>query len=200
MTYSEKPWLKSYKLGPYKLKESLQPYPKAPVFKALDDAAENYPRQTAVLFEGKEIRYRQLKTLTDKLASGLAKLGMGKGDRVCLFLPNCIEFILGDWAVMKTGAVVVPTSILRTDEGLLHEVGSSGSKAVICSETQLERALGVRDQTELEHILLTSQDGYGEPLRQMSLPKGVHALTDIVEQPSAPPETTLSASGENANA
>jgi len=182
MTYPEKPWLKSYKLGPYKLKESLQPYPKAPVFKALDNAAENYPRQTAVLFEGKEIRYRQLKTLVDKLASGLAKLGVGKGDRVCLFLPNCIEFILGDWAVMKTGAVVVPTSILRTEEGLLHEVGSSGSKAVICSETQLERALGVRDQTELEHILLTSQDGYGEPLRQMSLPKGVHALTDIVEQ------------------
>ena len=52
MRYSEKPWLKSYKLGPYKLKESLHPYPKVPVFKALDDAAENFPRQTAVLKTG----------------------------------------------------------------------------------------------------------------------------------------------------
>jgi len=192
MTYSEKPWLKSYKLGPYKLKESLQPYPKEPVFKALEDAAENFPRQTAVLFEGKEIRYRQLKTLADKLTSGLTKLGVGKGDRVCLFLPNCIEFILGDWAVMKTGAAVVPTSILRTDEGLQHEVGSSGSKAIVCSETHLEMVLGVRDQTDLEHILLTSQDGYGEPLRQTSLPKGVHALTNILEQgDEAPPQVEI---------
>jgi len=182
MTYLEKPWLKSYKLGPYKLRESLEPYPKVPVFKALDDAAENYPSQTAILFEGVEIRYRQLKKLVDKLASGLSKLGVEKSDRVCLFLPNCIEFILSDWAVVKSGATVVPTSILRTDEGLIHEAGSSNSRAIICSETQLERVLAVRDQTDLEYILLTSQDGYGESLKWGSLPKGVHALTEILDQ------------------
>ena len=160
MVYSEKPWLKSYKLGPYRLKESLKPYPKEPVYKALDNAAENYPGQTAILFEGREIKYRQLKILVEKLASGLASLGVEKGDRVCLFLPNCTEFILSDWAVMKTGGVVVPTSILRTDDGLIHEAGSSSSRVIICSETQLERVLGVRDQTHLEHILLTSR-GHG---------------------------------------
>ncbi len=181
MTYLEKPWLKSYKLGPYKLKESLEPYPKVPVFKALDDASEKYPGQTAILFRGKEIRYRQLKTLTDKLASGLADLGVKKGDRVCLFLPNCIEFILSDWAVMKTGAAVVPISILRTDEGLIHEVSSPSSKLIICSELHLERVLKIRDRTDLEHIVLTSQDGYGESLRLSSLPNGVQALMDIIE-------------------
>lgn len=192
MTYLEKPWLKSYKLGPYKLKHSLEPYPQEPVYKALDDAAEKYPGQTAILFDGRAIKYRQLKILADKLAAGLAKLGVKKGDRVCLFLPNCIEFILSDWAVLKTGATVVPTSILRSDEGLCHEAGTSSSRAIICSETQLERILGIRDQTELEHILLTSQDGYGEPLRQTSLPKGVHALTDILEQgENAPPQVTI---------
>ena len=50
MSYLDKPWLKSYKLGPYKLEESLAPYPEVPVFKALDDAAEKYPGQTAILF------------------------------------------------------------------------------------------------------------------------------------------------------
>jgi len=192
MTYSEKPWLKSYKLGPYKLKESLAPYPKEPVFKALDDAAQNYPGQTAVLFEGKKIKYHQLKNLVDKLAAGLTNLGVKKGDRVCLFLPNCIEFIISDWAVMKTGAVVVPTSILRTEDGLRHEVGSSGSRVIICSEMQLDRVLGIRNETELEHILLTSQDGYMEPLRGSSLPKNVHALTDILEQGAdGPPQVDI---------
>jgi len=182
MTYLEKPWLKSYKLGPYKLKESLEPYPKVPVFKALDDAAEKHPGQTAILFEGVEIRYRQLKKMVDKLASGLSNLGVEKGDRICLFLPNCIEFILSDWAVMKCGATVVPTSILRTDEGLVHEAGSSNSRVIICSETELDRVLAVRDQTDLEYILLTSQDGFGESLKRRLLPKGVHALADILEQ------------------
>jgi long-chain acyl-CoA synthetase len=192
MTYLEKPWLKSYKLGPYKLKQSLKPYPSEPLYKVLDNAAGNYPSQTAVLFEGVEIRYRQLKSLVDKLASGLVDLGVEKGDRVCLFLPNCIEFILADWAVMKTGAVIVPTSILRTDDGLVHEVGSSDSRVIICSETQLERVLGIREQTSLEHILLTSQDGYGKPLRTGSLPKDVHAFTDILEKGvDAPPQVEI---------
>ena len=182
MTYIEKPWLKSYKLGPYKLKESLEPYPKEPVYKALDDAAEVFPRQTAIQFGKWEIKYNQLKDLVDKFAVGLTKLGVEKGDRVCLFLPNCIEFIICDWAVMKTGAVVVPTSILRTDEGLIHEVGSSGSQVIVCSESVLERVLGIREKTDLEHILLTSQDGYGQPLRNRSLPRDVHALSDILEK------------------
>jgi long-chain acyl-CoA synthetase len=192
MNYSEKPWLKSYKLGPYRLKGSLTPYPKEPVFQALDAAAEKYPRQTAILFEGQEIKYHQLKTLVNKLASGLSNLGVKKGDRVCLFLPNCIEFIISDWAVMKCGGVVVPTSTLRTDEGLIHEVGSSGSKVIVCSETQLERILGIQDQTDLEHLLLTSGDGHGESLQTGSLPKGVHAFSDILEGgDTTPPQVAI---------
>jgi len=192
MTYSNKPWLKSYKLGPYKLKESLEPYPEEPVFKALDDASKYYPTQTAILFDGHEIKYREMKSLVDRLASGLSKLGIRKGDRVCLFLPNCIEFILSDWAVIKTGAAVVPTSILCTDEGLQHELRSSNSRAIVCSETQLDRIMGIRDQLDLEYILVTSQAGYGEPLAQSSLPKGVYALSSILEGGEKnPPAVTI---------
>ena len=125
MTYLDKPWLKSYKLGPYKLEETLAPYPHEPVFKALDDAAEKYPGQTAILFMERSINYRQLKTRVDRLSAALAGLGVVRGDRVCVFLPNCVEFILSDWAILKAGAAIVPTSALRTDEGLVHEAGSS---------------------------------------------------------------------------
>lgn len=181
MNYSDKPWLKSYKLGPYKLKESLEPYTPAPVYKALEDAANHYPGQDAILFGDITIKYRQLKKLTDDLAAGLARLGIEKGDRVCLFLSNCIEFILSDWAILKAGGVVVPTSILRSDEGLCHELGSSDSRMIICPETQLDRILAVREQTHLEYILLTAVDGFKQPLRQTGLPRGVFALTDLME-------------------
>ncbi len=84
-SYLAKPWLKSYKLGPYKLDESLAPYPKVPVFKALDDAAEKYPGQTAILFLERKISYRALKNQADSLAAALSGMGVKKGDKVCVF-------------------------------------------------------------------------------------------------------------------
>ena len=180
-TYLDKPWLKSYKLGPYKLDESLAPYPEVPVYTALDEAAKKYPGQTAILYLERSINYAQLKIQADKLAAALAGLGVEKGDRVCIFLPNCMEFIISDWAILKAGAAVVPTSVLRTDEGLLHEVGSSNSKVIICREENLERILGIKDQCDLEHIIVTSSAGYDVKEISKPLPEGVHEFRKLLE-------------------
>lgn len=191
-SYLDKPWLKSYKLGPYKLEESLAPYPEVPVFFALDQAAERYPGQTAILYLGRSIKYAQLKSQVDKLAAALAGLGVKKGDRVCLFLPNCMEFILSDWAIMKSGAVIVPTSVLRTDEGLLHEVASSNSKIIICREEILERVLAIKEHSEIEHIIVTSTEGYDVKDVSTSLPEGVYKFRQLLnEYESVPPQVDL---------
>ena len=189
MSYLDKPWLKSYKLGPYKLEESLAPYPKVPVFKALDDAAEKYPGQTAILFLERKINYRDLKTQADKLAAALAGLGVKRGDRVCVFLPNCMEFIVSDWAILKAGAVVVPTSILRTDEGLIHEAGSSNSRVIICREEHLDRVLGVKESCDFEHIIVTSTEGYDLKEVSVTLPESVYEFRKLLEEnaPTPPP-------------
>ena len=192
MLYLDKPWLKSYKLGPYKLIESLAPYPKDPVFKALDDAAEKYPGKTAIQFLGRSIKYAQLKTRVDKLAAALAGLGVQKGDRVCIFLPNCMEFIISDWAVLKAGAAVVPTSVLRSEDGLLHEVGSSNSKLIICQESKLELVLGIRDRCDVENIIVTSDEGYDIQAISSQLPKGVHEFRKLIEGNEAlPPKVEI---------
>ena len=192
MFYLDKPWLKSYKLGPYKLEKSLAPYPKEPVFKALDDAAEKYPGQTAIQFLDRSIKYAQLKTRVDKLAAALAGLGVQKGDRVCIFLPNCIEFIISDWAVLKAGASVVPTSVLRSEDGLLHEVGSSKSKLIICQESKLELVLGIKDRCDVENIIVTSDEGYDIQAISSQLPKGVHEFRKLIEENEAlPPKVEI---------
>lgn len=187
MGYLDKPWLKSYKLGPYRLEQSLEPYPVEPVFHALDQAAKNFPGQTAILFQGKSLRYAQLLELTNRLAAGLARLGVQPRDRVCLFLPNCMEFIISDWAVLKAGAVVVPTSVLRTAEGLLHEAGSSNSKAIICQERHLELVLSIRQQCEIEQIIVTSNAGYHLEPVSGSLPKGVIEFRRLLEESDPQP-------------
>ena len=189
VVYSEKPWLKSYKLGPYQLDHSQVPYPDIPVFRVLEDAVEKYPGQTAVYFMGRAINYAQVNTRVSKLACALAALGIEKGDRVCVYLPNCPEFIISDWAIQKAGAAIVPTSILRTPDGLLHEAGTSSSKVIICQEAQLELALGVADQCDLEHVIVTSNAGYDlEPVSK-KLPKNAHDFITLLEdyEPTPPP-------------
>ena len=193
MTYLNKPWLKSYKLGPYKLKETLEPYPKVPLFKALDNAATNHPGKTAIQFKGRILKYKDLKIQADRLSAALVDLGIEKGDRVCVFLPNCMEFIISDWAVLKAGAAVVPTSTMRTDEGLLHEVGSSKSRVIICREHELERVKAAKEKSDIEHVIVTSDDGYdvGE-LKVKDLPKGVHNFRRLVATYDArPPDVEI---------
>ena len=192
MTYLDKPWLKSYKLGPYKLEESLAPYPSEPVFRALDHAAEKHPGQTAILFLDRSINYLQLKTQADRLAAALARLGVGRGDRVCSFLPNCMEFVVSDWAILKAGAAVVPTSALRTEEGLLHEAGASGSRIIICRQEHLDLVLGVKDRCDVEHVIVTSTGGYDVEEVSGPLPVGVHEFRRLLaEHDPVPPQVEI---------
>jgi len=192
MSYLEKPWLKSYKLGPYRLEHSLSPYPIEPVYHALDQAAHNYPGQTAILFQGKTLRYAQLLDQANRLAAGLARLGVQARDRVCLFLPNCMEFIISDWAVLKAGAAVVPTSVLRTADELIHEAGSSMSKVIICQQKQLELVLSVRQNCAFEHVIVTSDAGYHQQAITGTLPKGVVEFRRLLQDNEPhPPEVDL---------
>jgi long-chain acyl-CoA synthetase len=186
-TYLDKPWLKSYKLGPYKLDHSLAPYPQQPVFQVLDDAAARYPGQTAVLFLGRSLNYYQLKNQADRLASALAGLGVQRGDRVCLFLPNCLEFILSDWAVLKAGAAVVPTSVLRSEDGLAHEVGAAGAKVIICREEDLEKVRAVGARCGVAEIIVTSTAGYDLQELSASLPPGMHEFRQLLAKADTAP-------------
>lgn len=181
-TYLDKPWLKSYKLGPYKLDHSLAPYPIVPVFHALDEAAQKYPGQTAILFQGHSINYAHLVQYTNQIASALARLGVGKGDRVCIFMSNCMEFVISDWAIQKAGAAVVPTSILRTEQGLLYELVSSGAKVIICQEENLERVLAISKKCELEHIIVTSNKGFNVDSISYTLPPQVYEFRKLLAE------------------
>lgn len=192
MGYSERPWLKSYMLGPYKLEQSLAPYPQKPVFEILDRVARDYPNQTAILFQGKELKYHQLKTRVDSLANALVNLGVEKGTRVCVHLPNCPEFVLAYWAVLRAGGVVVPTSIMRTDEGLRYEVNTSKSRFMICQKTHLDRALALLGHTDLDAIVIIAEGSFLGQSIQGTLPDKVYDFAGLIASyDPTPPELIL---------
>ena len=192
MSYMEKPWLKSYKLGPYKLDHSLSPYPEEPLFNALDHAAQKYPNKTAILFLNRTITYAQLKIYADKLANALSRLGIEKGDKVCIFLPNCSESIISDWGILKAGAAVIPTSVLRTDDGLAHEAGSGDAKAIICREDHLERVFNLKGKCGFSSIIVTSTKGFDQEKVKTPLPEGVFEFRQLLEDsPAEPPDILI---------
>ena len=90
---------------------------------------------------------------------------------------------------MKAGAAVVPTSTLRTDDGLVHEAGSSGSKVIICREEHLDRVLGVKDRCRYEWVIVTSNEGYDVREINRPLPDGVAEFRRLLEEndPVPPP-------------
>jgi long-chain acyl-CoA synthetase len=192
LNYLDKPWLKSYKLGPYKLDHSLAPYPVEPLFNILDNAAKKYPNRAAILFLGRTITYKDLKIYADKFANALAGLGVKKGDKVCVFLPNCPEAIISDWGILKTGATVIPTSTLRTDDGLVHEAGSGKAKILICQEDQLTRVLRLKEKCGFSSVIVTSKKGFDlEPLKQ-DLADGAYEFRQLLEDYEAtPPDISI---------
>ncbi len=97
--------------------------------------AKNHPRKVALKdWRGTALTYPELESRTNRLANGLLKLGLRKGDRVAVMLYNCAEFVEVDCALAKTGLVVVPISWRYVDKEVAYVVDNSDAKALIVGE------------------------------------------------------------------
>src|SRR5438477_336592 len=92
----------------------------------LDRAARHFPDRAAIIFEDQQITYAALQEHVDRVAHGLVGLGVGKGDRVGLFLPNIPEFAIVYLAVQKVGAITVSANVMLTAEELQYLLQDSG--------------------------------------------------------------------------
>lgn len=158
-SYADKPWLKSYKLGPFKLKETIA-YPKKPLFAILDEAAAQFPGKEAYHYLGRRMKYHELKRQSDAFANALADLGVKKGDRVIVFLPTCPQFIISDFAILKAGAVLVPCSPILKAPELSHQAQESGADTIICLNIHLETVKSIKAKTRIKNIIITSLEDY----------------------------------------
>jgi long-chain acyl-CoA synthetase len=106
------PWLKKYDEGvPY----SLEPYPKQTLLDILSGTVRQRPNHPALIFKGRRLSYSELEKLSDAFANGLVALGVKKGDRVALLLPNSPQLILTQLGVWKAGGIAAPINPLYTE-------------------------------------------------------------------------------------
>ncbi|MDF2904020.1 MAG: acyl-CoA synthetase, partial [Bacillus sp. (in: firmicutes)] len=152
----QKPWLKHY---PDEIPAALT-YDEKPLHFYLKKAATEFPNKIAIHFLGKEITYKKLYHETLKLASYFQKIGIEKGDRIAIMLPNTPQSVIGYFAVLMVGGIVVQTNPLYTERELEYQMKDSGAKVIICLDILFPRVAKVMRKTGLKHIIVTAIKDY----------------------------------------
>jgi long-chain acyl-CoA synthetase len=131
-------------------------YPEVPLTRLLDDAAKDFPETEAIHFLGYTLTYRQLLDKVDRFASALTALGVRKGDRVGLVLPNCPQHVVAIFAAARIGAVVVENDPLLLDAPLTLQLTDAACKVVVCLDPHYAKLARMKGRLPgVEHIIAT---------------------------------------------
>ncbi len=151
-----RPWLKHY---PAEIPATLH-YDRIPIHDYLYQAAAEFPNKIAIHFMGKELTYKFLYQQSLKLASYLQHIGIEKGDRVAIMLPNTPQSVISFFGILFAGGVVVQTNPLYTERELEYQMRDSGAKVIICMDILFPRVTKIKEKTELQHIVVTAIKDY----------------------------------------
>ncbi|HLU20922.1 MAG TPA: AMP-binding protein, partial [Bacillaceae bacterium] len=151
-----KPWLKLY---PESIPTTLD-YEEKPVQTYLTEAARKYPDKVAVHFMGKEMTYRQVYESALRLSNYLISIGIKKGDRVAIMLPNSPQGVISYYGILYAGGIVVQTNPLYTERELEYQINDSRAKAIISLDILYPRISKVLKHTKLDHVIITAIKDY----------------------------------------
>jgi long-chain acyl-CoA synthetase len=117
------------------------------------DAARRFGDKTALVFEDQRWSFLQLDVASSKVAAQLRALGLGAGDTVALYSPNCPEWLISYYAVMKMGGIVAPLNLMLTPGEAVYAMNDCAAVAVFGSSDRIAALAPVREQTQLRHCV-----------------------------------------------
>ena len=150
------PWLDQY---PEEVPHSYD-YPKQNLAKFLVDSAEAYPRQIALDFLGKKISYANLLQSVYRFANALQRLGVRKGDRIAIMLPNCPQGVIAYYGTLLVGGIAVMTNPLYVPREIEHQLTDSGAKIIVTMDALVERVHKAMERRPLQYTIVTSMKDY----------------------------------------
>ena len=136
-------------------------------FTRFEASCKEYPNNIAVIFLGEKFSYKKLHKMVDSFATGLAGLGFKKGDRIILYLSNCVQYVIAFLAAQKLGLVVVLVSPIYTSHELEYMVKDSGARAIVCHDTNYGYVREVIEKTTLEKIIYTNLIDLVSPAKRL---------------------------------
>lgn len=146
------PWRKNYDKGvPFTVQ-----YPEVPLFHFLEESAKKYPDKPCTIFKGAKISFREMNELSDRLAGALAAMGVKKGDRVGLFMPNTPQFVMAYFGILKAGGVVVATNPLYTPKEIEYQVNDSGIEIMFVMSNFYKTIKTAQPNTKIKKLIVTN--------------------------------------------
>ncbi|MCZ0754824.1 long-chain-fatty-acid--CoA ligase [Anoxybacillus sp. J5B_2022] len=152
----EKRWLVHY---PPQIPHHID-YPPKRLPDYLHETAMQFGSKEAIDFLGKRVTFQQLYEQSLKLANYLIELGLQKGDRVSIMLPNCPQAVISYYGVLMAGGIVVQTNPLYTERELEHQLNDSGAVVLITLDLLYPKIAKVKARTSLKHLIVTSIQDY----------------------------------------
>jgi long-chain acyl-CoA synthetase len=153
---SGKPWLECW---PTDVPRNID-YPVIPLHEILANTAREHPERTAIEFLDAKMTYEKLNSLSDQFAAALARLGVKRGDRVAIFLPNIPQFVIAYFGVLKAGAVLTAISPLHREREVEYQLCDSEATVIIALDSICPIVEKVWQKTRLKHVIVTSLEEY----------------------------------------
>ena len=157
----ERIWLKHYDPGvPHTIE-----YTELALHQLLEDSAHRFPGHTAIIFPGRfgdahRMSFAELDRQVNRLANALIELGIRKGDRVALLLPNCPQFVISYYAVLKAGGIVVATNPLYSPREMEFQLNDCGAETIILLSLFYNTVAGIKGRTSLRNLVVTNIKEY----------------------------------------
>jgi len=150
-------WLANYDDG---VPSTLEPYPNRSLTEYLREGASRWPDRPALLFKGSTITYRKLEDESNALGAALSEMGVRRGDRVAICLPNCPQFLIAEFAAWKVGAIVSPFNPTYSEREMEEALRTTGAETVIVLNRFYGKVKSVQSRTSVKRIVATNIKEY----------------------------------------
>lgn len=202
ISYADRPWTNSYDSGVPKTLE----FPDITAHEMLRQTASRVPQQTALITSAhlpvvgrlaSKMTYGQLDQLSDALASGLVAMGLKKGDRVAVVMPNVAAFVVTFFAILKAGGVVAATNPTYPEDKMQFQIDDCDAQFVVCISLFYNLVKKIQSRTKVKHVIVANVKEYlpglaktlftlarekKEGHRVESLAAGDYWLQDVLKQ------------------
>lgn len=189
----DRPWFKSYDPG---MPLTLQPYPEHTLLEAAREAVHLRPNHTAMIFKGRHMSYAELEQLSNAFGTALINLGVKKGDRVALLIPNSPQAIIAQLGAWKAGAIVCPVNSLYTATELEFALKDIGAETVVVLTPFYQKVKELQASSGVKRIIATNiKDHLSLPLRllftllkekkeghRIQLQPGDHSMAELLKR------------------
>ena len=160
---NDKPWLAHYDKGvPHNVD-----IPNAPLFHFLEESAQKYPDRACTIFKGAVITFKEMNEITDSIGAALVDMGVKKGDRVGIFMPNTPQFVMAYYGILKAGGAVVATNPLYTPPEIEHQASDAGIEVMFVMTNFYNTIKKAQPKTKIKKLIVTNLKEALPPLTRL---------------------------------